>query len=124
MAINPPKTMKFVNCIVPIGQSLSTAVDLEGYKLVGIIMPTAIEATTARMTFQASNAIDGTYVSVVKNATAIALTFAVSTYEVLDGVSLFTGVRWLKIRMETGAGAAVAQATAARTFVFILEALK
>ena len=101
---------------IAIGQSLSAAIDLKGSTCLGFITPAAIEATTAKLGFFASNALDGTYVEINKNGIPVSLTFAVDEYALLENSADLFGVRFLKIQAQTAAGVAVAQATAARIF--------
>lgn len=116
-----PKQQVFVNVVVAIGESLSAAVDLEGRRIVGFIAPAAIEATTTNVSFAAAPTLTGTYNVVKPDGVKLTLPFAVNDYFLFATTQLFFGVRFVKLQMETGAGAAVAQATAARTFTLILE---
>ena len=100
-------------------QSLSGAIDLDGFTAVGFICPSAIEATTVALYFFASSAIDGTYTAVQRNGIDVSLTFAVNDYALFEKPADLFGVRFLKIRASTAADVAVAQATAARVFTII-----
>lgn len=100
------------------GQSLSAAVDLNGSRLLGLICPTAIEATTVQVSFWASDALAGTYTQVKKNGTAVTMTFAINDFNMLTSAADLAGVRFLKIRCETAVPAAVAQ-TSDRVFKII-----
>jgi len=104
---------------IAIGQSLSAAIDLNGATCLGFICPAAIEATTVQLGFYASDSLAGTYTSVKRNGTALKLTFAVNDYALMPNPEDLVGVRFLKIEAQTAVPAAVAQATAARTFKVI-----
>lgn len=117
-----PKMLDFSKSItIAIGQSLSPALDLEALTCLGVICPAAIEATTVQLGFKGSNSLAGTYTTVTRNGTALKLTFAVNDYGLMPNPADLFGVRFIKIEAQTAASAAVAQATAARTFVVIGE---
>lgn len=119
---NLPKTLDFSETItIAKDASLSGAIDLEGRKAVGFIAPAALEATTAQLSFWAATSLTGTYKQVKRDGTALALTIAVDDYGLFDNPLALFGVRYLKVRAETAAGAAVVQATAARIFTVIEE---
>ena len=120
-----PVTIKYVDVVVAINTSLSAAVDLAGYRLVGFNAPAAIEATTTNVSFTAAPSLAGTYNIVKPDGVKLTLPFAVNdyvTFSATTSMQMF-GVRWVKLQLETGAGVAVSQATAARTFTLILETL-
>lgn len=100
------------------GQSLSAAIDLNGFQVLGVICPSAIEATTVQLSFWASDALAGTYTQVKKNGTAVTMTFAVNDFNMLTAAADLRGVRFLKVRCETAVPGAVAQ-TADRIFKII-----
>lgn len=118
-----PRTLSFVNITVAINGSLSGAVDVGANKIVGLICPAAIEATTTNVSLAAAPALAGTYNVVKPDGVKWTKPFAVNDYLTFANLSSLLGIRWVKIQLETAAGAAVVQATAARTFQLILEAL-
>lgn len=109
--------------IVSQNQSQSAAIDLgDGYGLIGFQCPAAIEATTARLSIQAALAFGDGYYDVKVDGVKFALTFAVNDYALISSTNLaaiFLSARYIKITLETAAGAAVSQATAARTFTVL-----
>ena len=119
-----PKTLNYDKTVtIAKDASLSAAVDLEDGRLVGFICPAAIEATTVRLGFKASPTLTGTYNDVTIDGAEAFLTFAVDDYALVGanfGAYVF-GFRFLKIEAQTVAGAAVAQATAARVFTVIRQ---
>lgn len=118
-----PNTLAFIPVVVAINTSLSPVLSLNpGEHLIGFVTPAAIEATTARLTFTAAMTATGTFYPVYQDGTLLAQTFAVSEYNLFVDPAQLYGVRHIKIQLETAAGVAVAQATAARTFYAIVEA--
>jgi hypothetical protein len=76
------------------GQTVSAAIDLTEYTLVGIIMPSTFTGTT--MTFQAS-ADNSTFVAMKDTSgSTISYTVGTSRYIPLDP-SIFAGIRFLKL---------------------------
>lgn len=98
------------------GQSVSAALDLGTLTAVGFIVPAVVEATTARISFLASDTLAGTYRTVTVGGSKYALTIAVNDFALLANPGDLLGVRFLKIVAETAAGVAVAQATQADVF--------
>ena len=84
-----------VPCNIANGAVLSDAVDLEGFELVGIAIPTNFQGTT--MGFQSAEKIDGTY-QVVRNTTGdISLTCAPSRVLVIPTTDTLPFLRFLKL---------------------------
>ncbi len=98
------------------GQSVSAALDLDTATAVGFVVPAALEATTAQISFLAATSLTGTYKVVKQGGTKLALPIAASDFGLLVGLSDLAGIRFLKIVCETAGGVAVAQATADRVF--------
>jgi hypothetical protein len=119
-----PQTLDLTQTItVAQGESLSAAVDLGAATLIGLDHPAAIEATTTNISFWCAPTLGGTYKQVAVGGTLLSLPMAVSTWGMLSNIGQLYGVRYLKIRCETAAGAAVAQATSARVFGLIKKPL-
>lgn len=119
-----PNNLAFRSIIVAKDASLSPVLSLNaGERLIGFVTPAAIEATTARITFTAAMTAAGTFYPVYQDGTLVAQTFAVSEYNLFAAPAQLYGVRHVKIQLETAAGVAVAQATAARTFYAIVEVM-
>jgi hypothetical protein len=116
-----PRQLYFPSLTVLIATSLSVAVDLDAYHLVGFVCPAAIEATTTNVSFTASPTLAGTYNIVKPNGIKLSIPFLINDYITLSNIPDLYGVRFIKFQMETAAGVAVAQATAARIFTLILE---
>ncbi len=106
----------YERAVIAITTSLSAAVNLAGYALCGIIMPTAW--TAANLTFQASH--DNTTYNNVYTSNGIEKTVvaAVSEFITIDPID-FIGVEWLKVRSGTS-GTPVNQAAAA-TLILVLR---
>lgn len=95
------------------GQSLSAAIDVETATVTGFVLPAAVEATTAQMSFLGATSLGGTYKTVKKNGVKLALPIAVNDFAMLAAITDLAGVRYLKIQLETAGGVAVAQASQA-----------
>lgn len=102
------------------GASLSGEVDLEGYSLVGIIMPAAW--TAADLTFQAATTTEGTFCDVYDNSGVEVSTDADASRAIgTDGVALaLAPFRFVKLRSGT-TGTPVNQG-AERTISLVLKA--
>jgi len=96
--------------------SVSGAIDLGAGTAIGFIVPAALEATTTNISFLGASSLGGTYKVVKQGGTKLTVPVAASDYAMLAGLTDLYGVRYLKIQLETAAGVAVAQATAARVF--------
>ncbi len=101
--------------VIANGQQESAAVALDGFSLCGIIFPAAFTGTA--VTFEASSAIDGTFVPVksTTSGTALSYTVAQATYAAIDPKD-FLGVSFLKIKSGSAEGAA-------RTLLLALKGL-
>lgn len=107
----------FATTTIASGQSLSTAVDLGGLRLFGIVMPAAW--TTAALTFQMSPDGGATYNNMFDDSGAEFLIQSdVSRYIMLDPVA-FAPVQWLKLR--SGPAAAAVAQSASRTIKLVLR---
>lgn len=87
------------------GQTVSGAIALGGLTLCGIILPAAFTGTA--ISFQMSDAIDGTFVAVksTTSGTALSYTVAQNTYCAIDPRD-FQGIAFLKIVSGTAEGGA------------------
>jgi hypothetical protein len=94
--------------VVPVtvadGATVSGAVDLRGRQLCGVYLPSTAEGTT--LGFQVSDALAGTYLTLMSAGAAVSLTVAASRYVALDP-NLFLGVRFLKLVLGTQTGASI-----------------
>jgi hypothetical protein len=112
-----PKTLTLT---IALNAALSDQADLEGYALVGILMPSAW--TAASLTFQVAATSGGTFCDVYDDAGAeVTVSAAASRYIGLttaDALCL-SAARFLKLRSGT-TGTPVNQA-AARTITLILK---
>ena len=105
------------------GQSLSTEVDLEGYQLAAIEMPSAWDA--AALTFQGSSTSGGTFKDIKSSGLEVtepgsSLTATANVINSIDvNAMALAPIRYLKIRSGTS-GSAVNQ-TANRTLTLILK---
>jgi len=98
------------------GQSLSDAVDLSGYDVVGVSLPSAW--TAANLTFQGS--IDGsTYTNLIEKAGVELEIIAAANYLIPLSSSAFAPLRFLKIR--SGTSTTPVNQSANRTIQLILE---
>ncbi|MFQ5850898.1 MAG: hypothetical protein ACE5JU_09955 [Candidatus Binatia bacterium] len=99
--------------------SLSGEIDLEGFKIIGIVMPAAW--TAANLTFQAADVTGGTFQDVFDDAgTEVTVTVAAARYIGLDAtMPELAGIRFLKIR--SGTSAVPVNQAAARTLTLILK---
>jgi hypothetical protein len=102
------------------GTSLSAEVDLEGMRLVAILMPAAW--TAANLTFQGADVTGGAYADAYDDAGAeVSVTAAASRFISLDTRAVKIAGRFIKVRSGT-TGVPVNQA-ADRTLVLILRGL-
>lgn len=101
-----PSTLVYTTVTISSGTSLSAAVDMAGFTLVGIFMPAAW--TAAGLTFQASTAFAGTFQNLyTASGTEYSVTTDASRHVIIPYAD-FLGVRFLKVRSGTS-GAAVNQ---------------
>ena len=113
-----PERLKTVT--IANGASLSGVIDLEGFVLMGIQMPSAW--TAANLTFEASSARAGTFDDVYDDTgTEVNVTAAASRYIGVTGTKgdVLANVRFLKVRSGT-TGTPVNQG-AARTITLCLK---
>ena len=90
--------------VIANSQQESAAINCGGMVLCGIFLPAAFTGTA--LTFEASTAIDGTYVAVKSTASGTALTYTVAqgTYCAIDPKD-FQGIQFLKIKSGSAEGA-------------------
>lgn len=89
------ETVEFRTATIADGATVSGAVSLEGDTLVGLITDAAMDSTA--MTFQVSDAVDGTYVALyAPGGSAVSATIAASRAIYLDP-TIFGGWRFLKV---------------------------
>jgi len=102
------------------GASVSGAIALNGYNKFTIIMPAAWDA--AHITFQASDAVAGTYVNLLTEAgSEVDIAVAASgVYPLTTSSAALSYLPYIKIRSGTAA-VPVAQ-TAARTITIVMKA--
>lgn len=83
--------------LIASGQQESAAINCGGMALCGIFLPAAFTGTT--LTFEASQAIDGTFIAVknTTSGTSLSYTVAANTYCALDPKD-FQGIHFLKIK--------------------------
>jgi len=102
-------------CLVDISEDddLSTEVDLGGYALMGLIIPTI---DSANLTFEVSDATGGTFSTLKdKGGTAVTVTAGTGGFAVsADDLAPLAAYRYVKV-------ATSATQTADRTFKFILK---
>lgn len=112
----PDKTI-MQTVVVAQNASASPAFDVDAGFVIGLDVASALEATTAQVSFLTCDTLDGTYRVVYTDSTKVALPIIAGTRVMFDDKLKLIGCsRYMKIVLETGAGVAVAQATAARTF--------
>jgi hypothetical protein len=82
------------------GQSLSGAIDLQGYSLVGLLMPSAW--TAAALTF-AGSVDNSNFYDVADSGAEINIGSAAANTYILLSPATFLGLRYLKVRSGTNA---------------------
>ncbi len=113
----PDRNTRVAVATIEATESLSDAVDLADSQLHGIIMPAAWDA--ANLTFQVSNAIDGTYVNLYDDAGNETTVTAAAGRAIAIDVAALQLAPWRYLRVRSGtSGTAVAQA-AERTLTLI-----
>jgi len=107
------QTVKTVLLDITVSTTLSAEVDLAGYGLVGLIIPT-IE--TGAVTFQVAQASGGSFVDLKdKSAAAISITAGTGGFAVsADDLAPLCAYRYIKVKT---AGTQLAN----RTFAFVLK---
>lgn len=108
--------MRLPTVTVAQNQSESAEIDLRTETAIGFIVPAAIEATTAQISFKAADKSAGTFLPVYKDGVKLTLPITVSTLVRFEDLFSLFDIRFLKIILEDTAGTAVSQATAARIF--------
>lgn len=98
------------------GASLSSEIDLAGYSLAAIVMPSSW--TTANLTFQASDVSGGTY-NDIRDAAGNELSVVASASCVITDIPELAPIRFLKIRSGTS-GTPVNQG-GSRSLILILK---
>jgi hypothetical protein len=107
-----PRAHAPIPAIIRSGNSLSDAIDLEGYDLKAVEMPVVWTSANA-MTFQAAEKIGGTYQNVYDDAGNEVSVSASNSRCIKIGATLskdLAGLRFLKIRSGTSASAVAAGA--------------
>jgi len=99
-------------------ESESGEVDLAGAATVMIYPPAAVEATTAQMSFKVGRVAGSRAQLNDEYGVKLVIPFT-AAQPIRVPASMLPAVRFLSIVLETSGGAAVAQATAAREFVFV-----
>lgn len=94
-----------LSVVIANGATESGAITTGGQCLCGVLMPAAFTGTA--ITFEASSAVDGTYVPVYGSAGASVLSYVVGTsrYIAIDPKD-FQGIEFLKIKSGSAEGAA------------------
>jgi hypothetical protein len=94
----------YKTAVVANGETVSAAVNMEGYTPVGVILPTGMEGTS--LGFTVSDSLAGTYVTMLDpDGAAVAYTVAAARYFPLDP-GWFAGVQFLKMVVASQTGAA------------------
>lgn len=111
---------KVLTAVIPNAASLSGEVDLEGFKLVAVLMPVGWDA--AALTFQAADVAGGTFLDVHDDEGAeVAATVAAARAVGLDAIlPELAALRFIKIR--SGTSATPVNQTAERTLTLVLKA--
>ena len=102
-----PKTTFEKALTISTGQSTSPALDLRGTMIVGIIMPP--EWTAAKLSFESSNKLDGTYVPVYKDDGTLLVVEADSSRHIVIRPINTASIQFLKLKSVDSAGAPVNQ---------------
>jgi len=113
-----PASLTETTVTVAQGESESGEVDLAGAATVMIYPPAAVEATTAQMSFKVGRVTGSRAQLNDEYGVKLVIPFT-AAQPIRVPASMLPAVRFLSIVLETSGGAAVAQATAAREFVFV-----
>lgn len=113
-----PASLTETTVTVAQGESESGEVDLAGAATVMIYPPAAVEATTAQMSFKVGRVAGSRAQLNDEYGVKLVIPFT-AAQPIRVPASMLPAVRFLSIVLETSGGAAVAQATAAREFVFV-----
>jgi hypothetical protein len=84
-----------IACNVANGATISDAVDLEGFELVGIWIPSNFQGTT--LTFQAAERKDGTFAPVVSGGAAVTVTVQAGRLNLVSPATTLPFLRFLKL---------------------------
>jgi hypothetical protein len=108
-----------IEATIAIGESASEAINTGGATPVSVFTPSAVEATTVAVKLQSAVAVGDTFVdSVNSSGGVIKAPFTASLHaQFADAVN----APFIKLVAVSSADAAVAQATAARTFRLVLR---
>lgn len=117
-----PASLTETTVTVAQGESESGEVDLAGTATVMIYPPAAVEATTAQMSFKVGRVAGSRAQLNDEYGVKLVIPFT-AAQPIRVPASMLPAVRYLSIVLETSAGVAVAQATAARDFVFVTRSL-
>jgi len=113
-----PASLTETTVTVAQGESESGEVDLAGAAIVTIYPPAAVEATTAQMSFKVGRVTGSRAQLNDEYGVKLVIPFT-AAQPIRVPASMLPAVRFLSIVLETSGGVAVAQATAAREFVFV-----
>lgn len=113
-----PATLTETTVTVAQTESESGEVDLAGAAIVMIYPPPAVEATTAQMSFKVGRVTGSRAQLNDEYGVKLVIPFT-AAQPIRVPASMLPAVRFLSIVLETSAGVAVAQATAAREFVVV-----
>lgn len=113
-----PASLTETTVTVAQGESESGEVDLAGAATVMIYPPAAVEATTAQMSFKVGRVTGSRAQLNDEYGVKVVIPFT-AAQPIRVPASMLPAVRFLSIVLETSGGVAVAQATAAREFVFV-----
>lgn len=105
----------YVTCVIAKDGTDSAVVDIQGFAVVGLLIPTI---DTANLTFKVSNLSDGDFYTVKDKGGASSLTIATGTGAfAVESTDLddLRGYRYIQIIASAG------QTTADVTFVFVLK---
>lgn len=105
----------YVTCVIAKDETDSAVVDIQGFTVMGLLIPTL---DSANLTFKVSNLSDGTFYTVKDKGGASSLTIAAGTGAfAVESTDLddLRGYRYIQIIASAG------QTTAARTFTWVLK---
>ena len=104
----------YITGTIPAGSTSTTAIDIEGYGIAGLSVPSM---NTASLTFEASNTATGTFYGITSSAgTLLSLTTATGGKIISsDALTFLAGYRYIKV-------VATASQTASVDLTFILKA--
>jgi hypothetical protein len=95
-----PQNRAYIPATISSGQTKTTAINLHGVSLCGVIVPSTFDGTS--ITLEMASAIDGTYVPVGDGAGGIfTLDVAPSRYEPIVELPIIAGIMYVKIVAST-----------------------